>query len=122
MLSCSPSAYAPSTFSPTAVLPSARARSIAATLVAIVAGAKAVALTVLDIATTPQLVADAKDYFQNVQLKDQKYDPVLAPTDQPAIHLNAELMSRMRPQMEPFYYDSKKYPTYLDQLGIKYPR
>ena len=88
----------------------------------VVAGAKAVALTVLDIATTPQLVADAKDYFQNVQLKDQKYDPVLAPTDQPAIHLNAELMSRMRPQMEPFYYDSKKYPTYLDQLGIKYPQ
>jgi len=23
--------------------------------------------------------------------------------------------------MEPYYFDSKKYDTYLDQLGIKYP-
>ena len=23
--------------------------------------------------------------------------------------------------MRPFYYDAAKYPTYLDQLGIKYP-
>jgi hypothetical protein len=23
--------------------------------------------------------------------------------------------------MEPYYYDSTKYPSYLDQLGIKYP-
>ena len=23
--------------------------------------------------------------------------------------------------MEPYYYDSGKYDTYLDQLGIKYP-
>jgi len=30
-------------------------------------------------------------------------------------------MDRMRPKMTPFYYDAKKYNTYLDQLGIKYP-
>ncbi|MFN3513075.1 MAG: amidohydrolase [Phenylobacterium sp.] len=87
----------------------------------VVAGAKAVTLTVLDIATTPKLVADAKDYFQNVQLKDQKYDPVLTAQDKPAIHLNAEIMERMRPKMEPYYYNPKKYKTYLDQLGIPYP-
>jgi aminobenzoyl-glutamate utilization protein B len=23
--------------------------------------------------------------------------------------------------MRPFYYDPAKFPTYLDQLGIKYP-
>jgi hypothetical protein len=23
--------------------------------------------------------------------------------------------------MVPFYYDAKKYDTYLDQLGVKYP-
>lgn len=84
-------------------------------------GSKAVALTILDLVTTPKLVADAKDYFNNVQLKDQKYDPVLGPNDKPAIHLNAEIMERMRPKMEPFYYNPKKYKTYLDQLGIKYP-
>jgi aminobenzoyl-glutamate utilization protein B len=46
---------------------------------------------------------------------------MLSPEDKPAIHLNDELMSRFRPRMEPFYYDSKKYKTYLDQLGVRYP-
>jgi len=86
-----------------------------------VAGAKAVALTVLDLMTTPALVADAQDFFKNVQTKDQKYVSMLAPADQPAIHRNDELMGQMRPKMVPFYYDSKKYNTYLDQLGVKYP-
>jgi aminobenzoyl-glutamate utilization protein B len=31
------------------------------------------------------------------------------------------LMSRMRPQMEKFYYNPSKYGSYLDQLGIQYP-
>jgi aminobenzoyl-glutamate utilization protein B len=30
-------------------------------------------------------------------------------------------MKEYRPQMEKYYYDAAKYPTYLDQLGIKYP-
>ncbi|MCG9916498.1 MAG: amidohydrolase [Phenylobacterium sp.] len=87
----------------------------------VVVGAKAVAMTILDLVTTPSLVAEAKDYFQNVQLRDQKYDPVLAPTDMPAIHLNENIMAQMRPKMEPFYYDPSKYDTYLEQLGIAYP-
>ncbi|RKF22454.1 amidohydrolase [Altericroceibacterium spongiae] len=86
-----------------------------------VAGAKAVALTVLDLLTTPSLVTEAKDYYQNVQLKAQSYDPVLTDEDMPAIHLNEDLMSRMRPKMEPFYYDPDRYDSYLDQLGIAYP-
>lgn len=86
-----------------------------------VAGAKAVAMTVLDLMTTPELLKSAKDYFTNVQTKDQKYVSMLAPGDQPAIHRNDELMEKYRPLMEPFYYDASKYPTYLDQLGVKYP-
>ncbi len=86
-----------------------------------VAGAKAVAMTVLDLATTPALIASAKDYFNNVQLKGAKYAPVLAATDKPAIHLNGELMQRLRPQMEKFYYDPSRYGSYLEQLGISYP-
>ena len=27
----------------------------------------------------------------------------------------------MRPKLEPYYYNPKKYKTYLDQLGVKYP-
>lgn len=86
-----------------------------------VAGAKAVAMTVLDLMTTPKLVAAAKDYFNNVQLKDQKYDPVLTAEDKPAIHLNKQIMEQMRPQMEKFYYDPSRYASYLEQLGINYP-
>ncbi len=85
-----------------------------------VAGAKAVAMTVLDLVTTPQLVADAKAYFNDVQLAAQSYDPLLAPTDLPTIEMNAETMARLRPAMEPYYYDPGKFDTYLDQLGIEY--
>jgi aminobenzoyl-glutamate utilization protein B len=86
-----------------------------------VAGAKAVAMTVLDLMTTPETIVQAKDFFQNTQLKEQKYVSLLAPGDLPAIHLNDELMGKMRPLMEKFYYNPAKYDTYLDQLGIQYP-
>jgi aminobenzoyl-glutamate utilization protein B len=86
-----------------------------------VAGAKAVAMTVLDLMTTPKLIADAKTYFNTVQQKDQKYDPVLTAADKPAIDLNTQLMAQMRPQMEKFYYDPAKYSSYLEQMGVKYP-
>jgi aminobenzoyl-glutamate utilization protein B len=47
---------------------------------------------------------------------------VLTPDDKPGIHLNKELMNKMRPEMSKHYYDAKKYDTYLEQLGIEYPR
>ncbi|WAC48011.1 amidohydrolase [Asticcacaulis sp. SL142] len=84
-------------------------------------GAEVLAMTIMDIVTTPSLVAAAKDYQQTVQFKDMKYDPVLTAEDTPAIHLNKETMERLRPQMEPFYYDPTKYSSYLEQLGVKYP-
>jgi aminobenzoyl-glutamate utilization protein B len=87
----------------------------------VVAGAKVQAMTMLDILLTPQIVADAWDYFSNVQTKETKYKPFFAPTDQPPIWLNAEIMAKYRPEMKKFYYDPKKYKTYLEQLGIKYP-
>lgn len=87
----------------------------------VVAGAKVQAMTMLDILLTPQLVADAWDYFNNVQTKDEKYKCFCSATDQPPIWLNKERMEKFRPLMQKFYYDETKYPTYLDQLGIKYP-
>ncbi len=83
------------------------------------AGAKALAMTILDFMTTPKLVSDAKTYFKDVQLKTDKYDPILG--EAPAIWLNEKTMKEYRPLMEKYYYDASKYPTYLDQLGIKYP-
>jgi len=84
-------------------------------------GAKVVALTVLDLLTRPELVTQAWDYFNNVQMKDKKYIPLIRPEDQPAIWLNKERMEKYRPEMRKYYYDPTKYKNYLEQLGIKYP-
>ncbi len=87
----------------------------------VVAGAKVQAMTVLDILLTPQIVTDAWDYFNTVQTKDIKYKPFFAPTDKPPTWLNADIMAQYRPEMRKYYYDPKKFKTYLEQLGIEYP-
>jgi aminobenzoyl-glutamate utilization protein B len=85
------------------------------------AGAKAQAMTMIDLLLSQTLVADAKDYFTNVQTKDVKYKSFLSATDMPPTDLNRETMAKYREQMRKYYYDPTKYRTYLDQLGIKYP-
>jgi aminobenzoyl-glutamate utilization protein B len=85
------------------------------------AGAKVEAATILDILTNPDLVKSAWDYFNNVQTKTVKYQPLIGPEDQPAIWLNKKTMDEYRPTMQKYYYDSAKYKTYLEQLGIHYP-
>jgi aminobenzoyl-glutamate utilization protein B len=86
-----------------------------------VAGAKALALTVLDLMTSPDELIRAKAFFDNDQQKYDHYKPLLTAGDAPAIHVNDDYMRTYRPLMEPYYYDAGKYPSYLDQLGIKYP-
>ena len=87
----------------------------------VIAGAKAQALTILDLLTKPELVENAWKYFREVQTKEVKYQSFLRPDDQPAIWLNQKIMDEYRPKMKSFYYDASKYNTYLEQLGIKYP-
>ncbi len=86
-----------------------------------VVGAKAQALTLLDLLLKPEIVEEAWAYFNDVQKKEQEYIPFIAPTDKPAIFLNAEIMEKWRPLMRPLYYDATRYDTYLEQLGIDYP-
>jgi aminobenzoyl-glutamate utilization protein B len=86
-----------------------------------VAGARVQAMTVIDLLLRPDVLAQAREYFDKVQTKDRKYTPLIRPQDEPAIHLNKAIMDRYRPEMRKFYYDATKYKTYLDQLGIKYP-
>ena len=85
------------------------------------AGAKATALTLIDMFTNPSIIANAKDYFKNVQTKDIQYKPFITKDDPPATFLNKEIMEKYRPQMKKFYYNPTKYKTYLEQLGIIYP-
>jgi aminobenzoyl-glutamate utilization protein B len=87
----------------------------------VTAGAKAQAMTVIDLMLKPTVVAQAWDYFKDVQTKDIKYFPLMRPEDKPAIWLNKAIMEKYRPEMRKYYYDPSKYKTYLDQLGIKYP-
>ncbi len=85
------------------------------------AGAKVLALTMLDLLTNPALVAKSWTYFREEQTKTVKYRPLISATDQPPTFLNTKIMAEYREKMRPFYYDSSKFDTYLDQLGIKYP-
>jgi aminobenzoyl-glutamate utilization protein B len=84
-------------------------------------GAKVIAMTLIDLLTKPELIDQSWKYFREVQTKDTKYQPLISPTDQPVITMNKRTMDTYREQMRKFYYDSSKYDTYLEQLGIKYP-
>jgi aminobenzoyl-glutamate utilization protein B len=85
------------------------------------AGAKVQAMTALDYLLSPDLIKQAWAYFKDVQTKDIKYAPLIGAGDQPAIELNKDKMAKFRPELKKYYYDSTKYKTYLEQLGIQYP-
>lgn len=87
----------------------------------VTAGAKAEAMTILDLLLKPELVDQAWDYFKNVQTKEETYKPMITADDAPPIYLNEDIMKRFRPDLEKFYYDETKYDTYLEQLGVTYP-
>jgi aminobenzoyl-glutamate utilization protein B len=87
----------------------------------VVAGAKVLAMTLLDILLEPEILKRAWEYFRTEQTVNQQYEPMVSDTDQPAIYLNKDIMEMYAPKLSPFYYDETKYETYLDQLGIQYP-
>ena len=85
------------------------------------AGAKVAALTIIDLLMKPQIIEDAWDYFNNVQMKDLEYQHFISDEDTPAIWANQDTMDRYREEMRKYYYDPTKYGTYLEQLGVEYP-
>jgi aminobenzoyl-glutamate utilization protein B len=87
----------------------------------VTAGAKVVAATVLDLLLKPELVQEAWSYFNEVQTKETKYTPMITKQDAPPTYLNKNIMEQYKPALKPFYYNEKKYDTYLDQLGVSYP-
>jgi aminobenzoyl-glutamate utilization protein B len=84
-------------------------------------GAQVQAMTVIDLVMRPDVVAAAKDYFTNVQMKGRRYTPFIRPQDVPAVTLNHAIQEKYRPALQKFYYDPTRYKTYLEQLGIAYP-
>ncbi|WP_128547972.1 amidohydrolase [Larkinella soli] len=87
----------------------------------VVAGAKAEAMTLLDLLMKPELIKNAWEYYTKEQTKEIKYTPLISPKEYPAVYLNREIMSKFKPELKKYYYDPAKYKTYLEQLGIKYP-
>jgi aminobenzoyl-glutamate utilization protein B len=85
------------------------------------AGAKAAAMTLLDLLLRPGLVDSARTYFREVQTREVRYRPLIRPQDRPPVELNREILERHRPAMRAWYYDPKRYRTYLEQLGLEYP-
>jgi aminobenzoyl-glutamate utilization protein B len=85
------------------------------------AGAKAQAMTLVDLFLKPEVVSEAWKYFNEVQTKNQKYEPLIRAEDTPALELNRDIMAKYRDEMRKFYFDPTKYKTYLEQLGIVYP-
>ncbi len=85
------------------------------------AGAKVQAMTMIDLLTKPDLVKMSWDYFNDVQTRTMKYEPLIRADDTPAIEMNKDRMGKYREQMRKYYYDPTRYKTYLEQLGIQYP-
>jgi aminobenzoyl-glutamate utilization protein B len=84
-------------------------------------GAKAEAMTILDLLLKPELIKDAWTYYKEEQTKELQYTPLVGAKDMPAIQLNKNIMTTFKPELSKYYYNPLKYKTYLEQLGITYP-
>lgn len=87
----------------------------------IIYGAKAEAMTILDLLLKPDLIKQSWDYYKNEQTKELQYTPLVGPKDVPAIQLNKNIMAQYKSELSKYYYNPAKYKTYLEQLGIVYP-
>ena len=87
----------------------------------VTAGAKVEAMTIIDFLLKPELVKEAWSYFNTEQRKETSYEPMISEDDLPPIYLNTDKQKQFRSQLEKFYYDEKKFNSYLEQLGITYP-
>jgi aminobenzoyl-glutamate utilization protein B len=66
------------------------------------AGAKALAGSLLDLFTTPAYLVRAKETFRT-EIGDVKYRPLLPPEQKPPVALNRDLMEQYRPAMRAHY-------------------
>lgn len=84
------------------------------------AGAKAHAMTALDLLLKPEILAQARAYFAE-QTRTTKWQSLVPAGTVAPSYLNREKMERFRPALNKLRYDPEKYGTYLEQLGIEYP-
>jgi aminobenzoyl-glutamate utilization protein B len=85
------------------------------------AGAAAHAMTAIDLLTDAKLLSAVRQYFAE-QTRTTKWRSLIPSGVSPPVHLNREKMDRFRPALEKLRYDPSRFPTYLEQLGIRYPQ
>ncbi|HKA43852.1 MAG TPA: amidohydrolase [Burkholderiales bacterium] len=71
-----------------------------------VAGSKALAASVLDLMTSPDLLQKAREEFQRAT-KDTRYFSLLPPDAKPPLDMNREIMERYRPEMRKHYLNAR---------------
>lgn len=84
------------------------------------AGAKAEALTALDLLTKPELIEAAHAWFA-AQTKDEPWQSLVPDGTQPDLTINRSKIGPYREQLQKLRYDPVKYRSYLEQLGVPYP-
>jgi aminobenzoyl-glutamate utilization protein B len=67
-----------------------------------VVGAKVLAASVLDLMTSPELLASAREQFDS-DTKETKYFTLMPPNAAPPLDLNKIMMDKYRPAMSKFY-------------------
>ncbi|MSV28227.1 MAG: amidohydrolase [Bryobacterales bacterium] len=83
-------------------------------------GAKAHAMTAMDLLTKPEILREAKEYFTE-QTRETKWRSLVPEGTKAPADLNREKMERFRPALKQLRYDPARYKTYIEQLGIQYP-
>jgi aminobenzoyl-glutamate utilization protein B len=86
----------------------------------LVAGAKALAGTVIDLMVVPANLQTIKADFAR-QMAGVTWRSLVPPGAKPPTHLNVELMAKYRPLIEKHHYDPDSPRTYLQQMGVTYP-
>ncbi len=71
-----------------------------------VAGAKVLAASVLDLLASPELLAKAREEFQQ-EVRDTQYFSFLPADAKPPLDLNREMMERFRPELRKHYLNAK---------------
>jgi len=71
-----------------------------------VVGTKGMAASILNLLTSPELLAAAKKQFEQ-DTKEIKYFSLLPPGAKPPLDLNRGMMDKYRPAMRKFYLNKK---------------
>ncbi len=84
------------------------------------AGAQAQAMTLVELLTDEELLANAKAFYAE-QTEDVEWESLIPAEVAPPTHFNEERMERFKPRLEQLRYDASRYSSYLEQLGVEYP-